>query len=734
MSSEKKPIPHAEISIDKSAKISKVSFSEEFSKLYQCNIEAYSKKTIDESCLGKPANITINFSKEKREIAGIITSINTGNNKEHQGYQALSITISPNLWLTTINKNCRIFQKLTIQEIIKKVLKPYGINNAKFDTSSGSEKKDYVTQYNETDYDFFLRLLEENGMIYSFKHESGKETLIISDSNLQFKKPVKEPLIYSAPEYEETTLNRIKSFFKQKTIVPNIFKTTSYDFEKPSNNLLTKEKSKLKGDNNIYSYETLFKEKNHGEEILKNEITRNEALEETFTAITTCPEMEIGKPFKLKRHPDKNLNEEYYPIKTKHEMSFGEKNEDSYYKNESLCLLKKTKFLSKRSISRPVVYGHESAIVVGPDGEEIYCDELGRVKVQFHWDLDGEKNEESSCWLRVLQPWAGSGWGSFFTPRIGMEVIVSFQMGNPDLPMIMGCVYNGKNKPENAKENPTKSGIKTQSTKEKKDGFNEITFEDKADEEEIIIHAEKDFTKRIRANLTEELYEEGNHTYSIEKGNRDEKIKEGNDEKTLEKGNEKITIKEGNYERELQKGDYKLSVKDGNLEISIKGSSKTITEKAESHTNKDTFNRKVSKEYGLKAKSIKLEASESIDLKANKINMSAQDSVVIKAGKVTIQAEMGNIEIKGDVGNISLKASAGKVEISGTAGFEAKSDAPAKISSSSKLDLKGAIVEVKADAMGTLDLGPMGKVKATGMLDLDGGGMLKAKGGIAMIN
>jgi type VI secretion system secreted protein VgrG len=725
---------HLSLSLDPTAIIHSASFEEGYGRLYECQIKGETKKPYHSEALGAQASLTLNLSTTPRIISGMISRLEQHNDPSFPDTTLFTLTLRPHLWSASLSKHCRIFQKKSAQEIIQEILKKHNITPIAFDTTRGKEKREYTTQFNESDYAFCLRLMEEEGMTYTFKHTKGKENLFIVDETTSHLQPISKPLRYDQPVYGEVLLNRLLKIEKNQTLIPSVFKTTSYDFEKPQTNLLTRAQGKKSSSYEVYSYEHHFNSKSRGEAIADYEMTRLGWQEELYAVETSHPHMEVGTPFSIEGHPDTSIHGAfYYPIHITHTINTAEPEGDILYTNTALCLPKNVPYLPKRVTHTPYLSGHQTAVVVGPEGEEIHCDELGRIKVQFHWDLEGKKDDESSCWLRVLQPWAGNNWGTFFTPRIGMEVVVSFQQGNPDLPMVLGCVYNGKNKPENA-STPTKSGIKTQSSPDKKEGYNEISFEDKAEQEEITIHAEKDLTTRIRANLTEELYEEGNHTYILTKGNRTETFKEGDDERTLEKGNASLTLTEGDLKETLTKGNYSLSLDDGKYEKSIKGAYTSAIEKKEQRTNKDGYVHEVTKKYSLKAKSIDMEAEDSIKMKAKKITLTAQDGVIIKAGKITIQGETGNVVIKADAGNISLNASAGKVEIKGTAGFEAKSDGPAKVSSSAKLDLQATMINLKADAMGNLDLGAMGKVKASGMLDLDGGGLIKIKGGLAMIN
>jgi type VI secretion system secreted protein VgrG len=218
--------------------------------------------------------------------------------------------------------------------------------------------------------------------------------------------------------------------------------------------------------------------------------------------------------------------------------------------------------------SRPLIPGPQTAVVVGPSGEDIYCDKYGRIRVQFYWDRDGKNNENSSCWIRVAQIFAGANWGSIYTPRIGMEVIVVFLDGDPDQPMIVGCVYNEDNMPPFTLPSlKTQSGIKTRSsTKGTSSTYNEINIEDKKDSELIYFRAQKDFQREIMNN---DILNVSNDQTVTVKNNLTETISQGNMTSKISKGNYEIDVNSGNYDLSLGQGN--INIKSNQIVISESG-------------------------------------------------------------------------------------------------------------------------------------------------------------------
>jgi type VI secretion system secreted protein VgrG len=302
----------------------------------------------------------------------------------------------------------------------------------------------------------------------------------------------------------------------------------------------------------------------------------------------------------------------------------------------------------QRVTPKPVVKGPQTAVVVGKEGEEIWTDEYGRVKVQFHWDRYGELNEHSSCWIRVAHVWAGKSFGAIHIPRIGQEVIVHFLEGDPDQPIVVGRVYNGDLMPPYAlPDHQTQSGIKTHSTKEgDAETFNELRFEDKKDEEEIYFHAEKDFVrvvenndslsvgfeKQDEGNQTIDIY--NNRTVTIDQGNDKLQVKTGDRDVIIDSGDDTHHVKEGDRVVNVDQGDDTLTVGQGDLSINI-------------DAGKGTIEAAQSLELKVGGSSIKIEPSK-ITLSSPQIELSADGQLEASAAMVQISGD-GVVEVSGGV-------------------------------------------------------------------------------------
>jgi type VI secretion system secreted protein VgrG len=398
----------------------------------------------------------------------------------------------------------------------------------------------------------------------------------------------------------------------------------------------------------------------------------------------------VGSVFQLRGHHVPRENKKYLVVAATHTIqgpnyeSLGGATPDDFYRCSFLAIESKRPFRPARLTPKPSIQGPQTAIVVGPAGEEIWTDKYGRVKVQFHWDRYGKSNQDSSCWVRVSQQWAGPGWGGVQLPRIGQEVIVEFLEGDPDRPIITGRVYNGVNMPPyELPANKTQSGIKSRSTKEgTPENFNEIRFEDKKGEEQLFIHAEKnqdievendethwvghDRTKTIDNNETVHVKKDrtetvGQHETITIHGNRTETVDKdesitisGNRTETVTK-DEKITISGGRTESvakdESVSVNGKRTVSIGKDEsVSIGGSRTETVEKNESITISGAHTLSVTKSSG-------------IDI-GKALSITAADEIVLKSGSASITLKKdGTIVIKGkDIsvdggGKVNVKAS-----------------------------------------------------------------------------
>jgi type VI secretion system secreted protein VgrG len=462
--------------------------------------------------LGK--DITLNVETEGgkgvRHFNGICTRfMSAGREGEHIIYTA---KLRPWLWLASRRSDCKIFQFKKAPDIIKEVLGKYG-----FPISDKLKKSyrewEYCVQYQETDMNFVMRLMEHEGIYFHFEHAAGTHTLVMSDdvtchTPLPGKSNIKYFGIDAATVADEEHFN---SWQVREEVNPGEYISDDYDFEKPRADLKTKRKNPLGHTNDSwerYMWPGGYTEVGDGENYAGIRLDSLECEHERAQGHTTVRTMAPGFLFNLSRCPRADQNREYlsvaatYYFRNNARMSAGSGDGDSDWGITVTSQPTSVPYRPQLLTPKPLTHGPQTAVVVGPKGEEIYTDKYGRVKVQFFWDRYGKKDENSSCWLRVSAPWAGEKWGFIHIPRIGQEVIVDFIGGDPDYPMITGRVYNADQMPPyGLPDNKTASGIKSRSSKGgSPTDFNEIRMEDLKNKEQLYVHAQRNLDTVVEAD------------------------------------------------------------------------------------------------------------------------------------------------------------------------------------------------------------------------------------------
>lgn len=579
----------------------------------------------------------------------------TGNADRYQ------FVLRPWLWWLTLASNNRVFQNLSAQEIVEKVFKDAGFTDYKFQLKTKPAKREYCLQYNESDFNFVSRLLEQEGIFWFFTHAQGKHTLVLADDNSAFPPITGEKKVkYQAAQSGERETGAVRSAELRLQATSQGVQSSDYNYEQPKAALFAQAGEKKGGMH--YSHPGGFSEKAQGDALAAWKVNALKAQAKQLVGESDCAALAAGHWFTLTDHDDKSLNIDWLITAVSHEYD-GER-----YRNRFTAIPKATPYRPQSSTPKPFMHT-QTALVVGKSGEEIWTDKLGRVKVQFPWDREGKRDETSSCWLRVATAWSGNGFGTQFIPRIGQEVVVSFIDGDPDKPLITGCVYNGANAlPYTLPANQTQSGIKTKSEK----GFNELRFDDKKDAELLAMQAQKDFQLTVLndSNTTvshDEIHsvkndrtrtvEEGNETVTLKKGNRTVKIEKGSD--TLEvKDKRSVTVKGdqeysvGGDETHKVKGNYTLNV-DGNLTIKVSGTLTLESGKALSVKSGADLNASASTSLKLDATSIASEAKTSLSQKATTISHEAKATLTSKASATQTVDGGGMLTIKGGLVKIN---------------------------------------------------------------------------------
>jgi type VI secretion system secreted protein VgrG len=524
------------------------------SSLFQFNLYMHSEnRSISfDSIVGKKATIKVMLKDGKeRYINGLISNFSQAGSTMMEGgvtpkmLYHYNATLVPWLWMLTRTTDCRIFQNQKVPDIIKTIFQEYGFNDFDLTRLQGSyDPREYCVQYRETSYNFVSRLMEEEGIFYFFEHKEDKHILVLADAPSAFKTLSLHPSVsYKTIIGLDEDNDVISEFQIGQQVRPGKYAVNDFNFELPKVNLTSSVSGKDARKFEVYDYPGEYKTKGEGERIAGIRMQEEETPVTTATGSGICRGFTPGFTLDLKDHYRRDLNKTYVITSVFHTADLGATyrseggGQDFHYVNQFEFLPHPTPYRPSRVTPIPIVHGSQTAMVVGPPGEEIYVDKYGRVKVQFHWDRVGKYDDKSSLWIRVSQNWAGKQWGAMFIPRIGQEVIVDFLEGDPDRPIITGRVYNANSMPPYAlPDEKTKSTIKTYSYKGG-GGFNELRFEDKKGSEQVFIHGQKDMDFRLKNDYKTFV---GNESHLIVKSDQMAEVRADNHMTVKGNNNEKI--------------------------------------------------------------------------------------------------------------------------------------------------------------------------------------------------
>ncbi|MCD8482281.1 MAG: type VI secretion system tip protein VgrG [Verrucomicrobia bacterium] len=581
------------------------------------------------------------------------------------GLHRYEAVIVPWLWFLDQACDCRIFQQMTVPAILADVFKSHGFEDFEERLSETYPELEYCVQYGESDLAFVSRLMEEVGIYYFFVHENGKHTLVLADSRAAHDPcPGFPELRYIGPGSNTQGPVDVLSWELRMQAKSGQVIVRDFNFAEPSK-LLQPDANDEKNHNlaafTRYEYTGDFSQDGghapSGARQLDNPAkVRLRAVQADFLsafARSECRGIYTGHTFKLTEHFRQDQNQEYFITATEHCIELddyvsGRGTSVPVYTVSFVAIPGTVDYCPPRVTARPAINGPQTAIVVGRQGEEIHTDEFGRIKVQFHWDRDGKRDENSSCWVRVAQNWAGKKWGAFFLPRIGQEVIVEFLEGDPDRPIVTGAVYNGEHPtPYKLPAHKTRSTLKSNSSKDK-EGHNELRFEDKANKEQIYIHAERDMDVRIKRNMRETNF-------------GDRHIQVGSEEFGQESGDLRVTIH--NDENHHIGNDHYLMV-DNDAHHVVKG--EVSAHYAKSHKTV------VADDSVLNADRLIVETSSSISQKTDKFLVQGSSGVHIKGQGIQLEAASISLKCGGNFinigpGGVSIKGSMVRINSGGSA-------------------------------------------------------------------
>jgi type VI secretion system secreted protein VgrG len=591
-------------------RVANVSIDEELSALPIATISATVGDVFPEvrELHGKDCALTISRPAQMRHFRGVIVHAKVHGNIDDSS--RIDIKVVPALWLLKKTLDSRIYQDKTVVEVVEHIIEEHlgsRRRTIRVECERTYPALEYIVQYQESHYNFLARLLEQEGIFYYFDHDAeDHEVLVITDTVQGLpvaREHVDGHIPYAPAEDHAAVHEAITSAHHDEHIGVRNVVVGEHNWMRPRPQVRSTREQEAEFEPTLEIFDHTDAFDFHGTDYSENTADwqaqiRQERLElnlQKWTMHSTCVSIRAGFVFEMEDCDDEpELNGRYVTVRS---HSRGSPSHGEHYSwQASLEVIPATMpYRPPRRTAKVVVPGPETAIVVGPDDpensdapqpEEIHVDAHGRIKVHFHWDRLGEYKEHASCWIRVAQTWAGAGWGTMFIPRVGMEVVVSFLGGDPDRPLVTGCVYNGANAvPYALPANKTRSTIKTNSSLGG-EGYNELRFEDKKGDEEVWIHAQKDMNEVVEHDHTTRVKHNQSNTVDndqTESIGHDQTLTVHNDRRKTVKKNETTTI-ELNRDEEVWanelvyvkgirshtiKGDEKLEVQEGARTVEV---------------------------------------------------------------------------------------------------------------------------------------------------------------------
>ena len=619
-----------------------MSAQEELGRLFEFDVLAVapSESIQAEDLLGTPASVSVELlDGTRRHFHGLVCAM--GMEGTIGRMFCYRLILRPWLWLMTRRSDTRVFQEMTLEQILKAVFNPFS-DDYQFQLSGVLPKYDYCVQYRETDFDFVSRLMEQEGIYYYFRHEAGKHTMVIVNSPSAHQSgPYQETFQYRALATIPAGTEPITQWKSRREIQSGQVVLRDFDFTRPKISLETVSKAarnKASVKLEVYDYPGTYSTKAEGDRYSRLRVEELQARYARIDGSGPVRGLACGYRFKLAGHPRDEENQAHLAISSRVECAYSgyeTASETTSYQCHFTAMPGSETFRPKRRTAKPSVAGVHTAIVVGPAGEEIHTDQHGRVKVQFHWDRLGKSDEKSSCWVRVSSPLAGQGWGMIALPRIGQEVVVDFLEGDPDRPLITGRVYNGDQRPPYAL--PDHATVSTSKSRSSKGGvagdFNELRFEDRAGQEQVWLQAQRDFHQRVKNDLSLEIH--GNQQGLVRK-DRTENV---DGEVQLKVGKDLLQDVTGTF-----------SVKTG--QDLVTDSSMSIAQRAGTD-----LNAKIGKDYGL-------DAGVNVNIKAG-VNVVIEAGVMLtlKAGGSSLVLGPAGVMVNGSMVMINSGGGAGSASV-----------------------------------------------------------------------
>jgi type VI secretion system secreted protein VgrG len=622
------------------------------------------------SMLREPMVITIELQDgEERKIHGVVRRFRQmGQQDDVTFYEA---EIVPWFWFLTLSHDCKIFQNKSVPDIVQEVFDGLGYSDYELRCSKSYQPREYCVQYRESHFNFVSRLLEEEGMFYFFEHSDEKHVLVIADMNSTCVACPGQDTVRIVPEegpfHEEDVVTSISL---ETTVHLGKVTLRDYDFTRPSLNLETSVADEDPEER--YDYPGQYIDLGEGERYAQLLLEEGTGGSHVVRGASNCRAFQSGFKTTLQEHYRSDANTDYIILQISHRGEGGDYRSwdtaTADYRNTFVWTPLSVPYRPPHRSRKPRVHGSQTALVVGPSGEEVYTDEYGRVKVQFYWDRLGSKDQNSSCWVRVSFPWAGKRYGSVSIPRIGNEVIVDFLEGNPDRPIITGSVYKAEQPtPFDLPDSGIQMGMKSRSSPGG-GGYNEITMTDTKGKEQITIHAQYDMGTTVEHDDTQTVNNDrtitvvGKHTETIKKdckitilGKLTEEITKDTSVKILE-GNHTVTVSAGTQSTTVNK------------DISIKSETKFVKVNAATEiqlsVGASSLLMKKDGTIELKGKNLLIDGSTKVAAHGAAVSVMGDDTVKVSSSKVEMT---GGKEVKVGVGSQQMTCDTTKVAVSGAA-------------------------------------------------------------------
>jgi len=664
---------------------------EGLSTLTQTTVEFQSKNKAEklDQIVGHTMNLHVTTEDgTEQKFSGLCISVE--NLGMRDGYGHYVAEVRPWFWLMTRTKDCRVFQHESVVDIIKKLFNEYGFSDFRDRLSGSYEAREYCLQYRESDFDFLCRLMEEEGIYYYFDSTSdmdAAEKLLLCDG-ISGHSPINgisTVEFHARDDADRRRKDHIAEWGKEEFLTWGKVTLNDFDFTSPTadlevNNQIEKGSHTHK-DYEVYDYPGHYRKNAElGGTQARVRMEAEAIRHKRWRGASSVRTLGTGYTFKLKNHPEREANAEYLVVDAVHylqvagdfaeresrrrqgrdrnemrhdlkaiNMDFPEEMKGDAYASTFGAIPKQDQYRAPLNTRWPEIAGLHTAIVTGPGGEEIWTDEHGRIKVQFHWDREGSSDEKSSCFVRVVTPWSGKGWGMVAVPRIGQEVVIQFEEGDPDRPICTGMLYNKDTMPPYTyPDDQTQMGFKTNSSKGG-GGYNEWMFEDKKDAEMMRVQAQKDHQMLVKNKSVVTIGVD-----EIDAGAHDE-------DGCLSQ------VVQQHVTETIQDGDHFFTIETGSQEIEIK-TDKTQTIEGK-HTKTITGDDSTTVKMG----------DMTVDVSAGKIEMTAAIEILLTVGSSSIKIDNSGVTIKGLM-----------INIEGTAMVEAKAPMTT-VKGDALLTLKGGL-------------------------------------------